>query len=49
MTIFLGPFSILLSNPASAQFGIGPFTATDTVEPTYIVDIVAGSAQTEVI
>lgn len=41
----LASFSSLLSNPALAQFGIGPFLATDTVEPTYIVDIVAGSAQ----
>ena len=41
----LGSFLILLSNQASAQFGIGPFQAIDTVEATHIVDIVAGSAQ----
>jgi plastocyanin len=37
--------SILLLNQASAQYGLGPFEATEAIEPTYVVDIVAGSAQ----
>ena len=35
----------MLSNQAWGQFGIAPFTATNTVQPTYIIDIVGGSAQ----
>jgi len=36
-----------LSNEAWGQFGIAPFTATNTVQPTSIIDIAGGSAQND--
>jgi plastocyanin len=45
LSILVASMTILFSNQAWAQFGIGPFTATESLEPTYIVDIAAGSSQ----
>jgi hypothetical protein len=43
--LLVASMTILFSNQATAQFGIGPFSATKGIEPTYIIDIVEGSAQ----
>jgi plastocyanin len=45
VSLLVASITILFSNQASAQFGIGPLSATKAIEPTYIIDIVEGSAQ----
>jgi plastocyanin len=45
ISLLVASMTILFSNQVWAQFDMSPFAGTDTVQPTYIVDIPAGSAQ----
>ncbi|HET7642377.1 MAG TPA: hypothetical protein VFK40_02625 [Nitrososphaeraceae archaeon] len=45
ISLLVASMIILFSNQAWAQFGNEPFSATKAIEPTYIIDIVEGSAQ----